>query len=107
MTPVAGLLVRVDGDAYFVPAERVGFVAPVREVRDGCLVMPRGVLPLVDPSADGAPFRSTAVAIRAGDGFVALAVDSVELADPSAPERALPLSAIEGILSGGRLRARP
>jgi len=107
VTAVAGLVVRVDGDAYFVPAERVGFVAPVREVRDGCLVMPRGVLPLVDASGDGAPFRSTAVAVRTGSDFGALAVDSVELADAAASERALPLSSIEGLLSARRRPGRP
>jgi hypothetical protein len=101
---VAGLVVRVGGASYFVPVERVGFVTLVREVRDGCLVMPRGVLPLVDPSASGSPARGTAVAVRTGTDFVALAVDAVELADPEAAARAIPISALEDVLAAGRLR---
>jgi hypothetical protein len=95
---VAGLLVRVDGTDYFVPAERVGFVAPVRDVRNGALVMPRGRLALVDPGAGDPSRRPAAIALRSGDDFVALAVDAVDLADSASAEGALPISVFDGIL---------
>ncbi len=95
---VAGLVVRIDGAEYFVPAERVGFVAPVREVRDGRLVLPRGELSLVDPAGGDPSRRAAAVAIRRGADFVALAVDAVDLADPAAAGRAGSISAFDAIL---------
>lgn len=101
MTPAAGLLVSIGGASYFVPAERVGFVVRTREVREGRLVMPRGTLPYVEAAAAAAP-RRNAVAIRAGNGFVALGVDTVDLADSQAAARsASTWSALEGILEGG------
>jgi hypothetical protein len=101
---VAGLIVRVAESAWFIPAERVGFVTPLREIRDGGLVMPRGILPLVDPAPGSGGARKAAVAIRIGGDFVALAVDRVDLADSGAAAEALPISAIEEVLASG---ARP
>ncbi|HET9793543.1 MAG TPA: hypothetical protein VFS34_03695 [Thermoanaerobaculia bacterium] len=102
----AGLVVRVDGTEYFIPAERVGFVAPVREVREGELVMPRGRLALVDPGRRDPSTRQAAVAIRRGTDFVALAVDSVDLADAAAAERAIPISVLDAVLGAGEPPAR-
>ena len=98
MTGIAGLVVRVRGASYFVPLPRVGFVAPVREVRDGCLVMPKGDLPFAGelPAADGG---GQAVAIRSGAGFVALAVDAVELVDAEGAARARPESELDALLA--------
>jgi hypothetical protein len=95
---VAGLVVRIDGAEYFVPAERVGFVAPVRDVRGGRLVMPRGELPLVDPAGGDPSRRAAAVAIRRGADFVALAVDAADLADDAAAGRAGSISAFDALL---------
>ena len=95
MSGVAGLVVRVGGASYFVPADRVGFVARVREVRDGRLVMPRGDLALVDPEGTDPGRRAAAVAVRQGAGFVAIAVDAVELADPERAAQVRPFSALE------------
>jgi hypothetical protein len=95
---VVGLVVRVDGAEYFVPTERVGFVAPVREVREGRLVLPRGGLPLADAGGGDPSRRAAAVAIRRGADFIALAVDAVDLADPEAAGRAKPLSVFDAIL---------
>jgi len=98
VTGIAGLVVRVRGASYFVPLPRVGFVAPVREVRDGCLVMPKGDLPFAGPvpASDGA---GQAVAIRSGARFVALAVDAVELVDAEAASRARPESELDALLA--------
>lgn len=101
MSAVAGLVVRIRDAAYFIPVERVGFVAPGRNVRDGRLVMPRGSLPYVDAfRGDAAAPPRSAVAIRMETGFVAVGVDHVDLAGADAAAAALPLEAIEDILRG-------
>ena len=99
MSATAGLVVRIRDAVYFIPADRVGFVAPGRNVRDGRLVMPRGSLPYVDASGRDAtvPPRS-AVAIRMETGYVAVGVDHVDLAGPDAAAAALPIGPIEDIL---------
>jgi hypothetical protein len=101
VSEVAGLVVRIDGTSYFVPADRVGFVARVREVREGRLVMPRGEIALVDPAGTDPGRRAAAVALRQGAGFVALAVDAVDLADPARAAGALPVSAFDALLASG------
>ena len=101
MSAVAGLVVRIRDAAYFIPADRVGFVAPGRNVRNGRLVMPRGSLPYLDAlRGDGAAPARSAVAIRMETGFVAVGVDHVDLAGADAAASALPLGAIEDILRG-------
>jgi len=101
LSATAGLVVRIRGVAYFIPADRVGFVAPGRNVRDGRLVMARGSLPYVDAAlrGDQGPPRS-AVAIRMETGFVAFGVDHVDLAGADAAAATLPIEAIEDILRG-------
>ena len=103
---VAGLVVGAAGKTWFIPAERVGFVTPLREIRDGALVMPRGVLPLVVPAPGSGGARDVAVAIRTGGDFVALAVERVDLADSAAAAEAVPISAIEELLASGARRPR-
>jgi hypothetical protein len=101
MNAVAGLLVRIRDAAYFIPADRVGFVAPGRNVRNGRLVMSRGSLPYVDAfRGDPAASPRSAVAIRMETGFVAIGVDHVDLAGSDAAASALPLGTIEDILRG-------
>ena len=101
MSGLAGLVVRIDGTTYFVPADRVGFVAPVREVRGGRLVMPRGEIAIVDPARKDPSRRAAAVALRHGAGFVALAVDAVDLADAEGAARAVSISALDELLASG------
>lgn len=99
MSATAGLVVRIRDVAYFIPADRVGFVAPGRNVRDGRLEMPRGSLPFVDASGrDAAAPPRSAVAIRMETGFIAIGVDHVDLAGADAAAAALPIGAIEDIL---------
>jgi len=98
---VAGLVARVDGIEYFVPLDRVGFVAPLREVREGRLLLPLGRLPLIDPAGGDPSRRAAAIAIRRGPDFVALAVDAVDLADAASAGRAASLSAFDAILGQG------
>jgi hypothetical protein len=73
------------------------------------LVMPNGLLPLIDVVSEDssfaaskvaadAPPRRNAVALRAGAGFVALAVDGVELADTMGAALAKPISEIDPLL---------
>jgi hypothetical protein len=89
----SGLVLELGSRKYLLPFDRVAFVAPLRKVESGMLVMPRGRLPLVDPRPRlglpaGEPPRS-AVAIRGRLGFFALSVDSVDLfsgAEPDLPE---------------------
>lgn len=102
MSAVAGLVVRIRDVAYFIPADRVGFVAPGRNVRDGRLVMPRGSLRYVDAAAPGSPVpRRSAVVIRAGAGFVAVGVDRVDLAGAETGASARPIDEFEDILREG------
>jgi len=79
--------------------DRVGFVAPVRDVREGRLVMPRGSIPYVetDPGARAASRRS-AVAVVTDAGLVAVGVDRVDLAGVEEGAAAAPMTAIEDIL---------
>jgi hypothetical protein len=101
VSAVAGLLVRIRDAAYFIPVDRVAFVAPGRNVRNGRLVMPRGSLPYVDAfRGDAAAPPRSAVAIRMEAGFAAIGVDHVDLAGADAAASALPLGAIEDILRG-------
>lgn len=104
MTEIAGLVVRILGARYFVPLESVGFVAPIRKVRGGMLVMPKGDLPLAGPppSETGA---TQVVAVRAGSGFVAIAVEAVELANSAGARRARPLAELDSAL--GSAEASP
>ena len=99
MSAVAGLVVRIRNAAYFIPVERVGFVAPARNVRGGRLVMPRGSIPYVDPGSGRAagPPR-TAVTFATDRGFVAVGVDRVDLAGREEAAAAAPIAAIEDIL---------
>jgi len=99
VSAIAGLVVRVRNVSYLIPADRVGFVAPGKNVRNGRLEMPRGSLPYVDPAAPGAPVaRACAVAVRSGTGFVAIGVDRVDLAGPGTHASARPIGEIEDIL---------
>ena len=101
MSAVTGLVVRIRDVVYFIPADRVGFVAPGKNVREGRLEMPRGSLPYVDAGAPDAPVpRPSAVAIRTGTGFVAVGVDHVDLAGVGAAGAARPIGEIEDILRG-------
>lgn len=99
MSAVTGLVVRIREVAYFIPVDRVGFVAPGKNVKEGRLEMPRGSLPYVDAAAPDAPMpRRSAVALRSGAGFVALGVDHVDLAGADAADSARPFGEIEDIL---------
>jgi len=99
VSAITGLVVRIRDVSYFIPADRVGFVAPGKNVREGRLEMPRGSLPYVDAAAPDAPVaRKSAVAVRSGTGFVAIGVDHVDLAGADAAASARPIGEIEDIL---------
>ena len=79
----AGLAVGLGGRRFFLPVDRVAFVAPLRAQRDSSLVMPRGELPMVDLAgrlglAPAGTIRC-AVAVARGEEYVAFAVESVEI----------------------------
>jgi len=99
VSAIAGLVVRIRDVAYFIPADRVGFVAPGKNVREGRLEMPRGTLPYVDAGAPDSPVpRKSVVALRSGTGFVAIGVDHVDLAGAESGASARPIGEIEDIL---------
>jgi hypothetical protein len=99
VSAITGLVVRIRDLAYFIPADRVGFVAPGKNVREGRLEMPRGSLPYVDAGAPDAPVpRKTAVAVRSGNGFVAIGVDHVDLAEAPIAASVRSIGEIEDIL---------
>ena len=88
MTPRGvGVAIAVGGHRFFLPVERLAFVAPIRATENGHLVLARGRLPLLHLAqrlglAGGAAERS-AVGIEGRRGFYAVAVEDVRWVEGS------------------------
>jgi hypothetical protein len=82
-----GIAIGVGGRGYFLPVERIAFVAPIRIVEDGRLVLARGRLPLLDLGKRlGLPHRSeekSAVGVEGRRGFFAVAAETVRWVEGS------------------------
>ncbi len=77
----AGIAIGVGGHSYFLPVEKLAFVAPIKTVENGRLVLARGRLPLLDLAERlGLARRSeetSAIGVEGRFGFYALAAESV------------------------------
>jgi hypothetical protein len=84
-TEGAGVSIAVGGRRFFLPVERLAFVAPIRETRGGHLVLERGSLPLLRLAERlGLASRGDerrAVGIDGRRGFYAVAADDVAWLD--------------------------
>ena len=83
------------GRRFFLPVERLAFVAPIRETQGNLLVLERGSLPLLRLAARlGLTSRSEekrAVGIDGRRGFYAVAADDVTWLDAGTEPSAIEL----------------
>ena len=81
----AGVAIAVGGRSYFLPVERLAFVAPIRETEDGHLILARGRLPLLRLAERlGLASRgeeTSAIGIDGRRGFYAVAAEDVRWLD--------------------------
>ena len=83
----AGVAIEVGGRSFFLPVERLAFVAPIRETEGGQLILARGRLPLLRLAGRlGLASRveeKSAIGIDGRRGFYAVAAEDVRWVEPS------------------------
>jgi hypothetical protein len=83
----AGVAIEIGGRSFFLPVERLAFVAPIRVTEDGQLVLARGRLPLLRLAGrlglENGGAETSAIGIDGRRGFYAVAAEGVRWVDAS------------------------